>query len=102
MAQDSRLTDCLLLVLSTYSLSQMLGGAFVVATATVRHASAAVLRRLGGSPLQCDGGTVPSYYDPKYDCEMEILRFDTRKPSARFVKLVESIKEALESENPKP
>ena len=36
---------------------------------------------------------MPSYYDPKYDCEMEILRFDTRKPSARFVKLVESIKE---------
>jgi len=93
VSPHSRLTDCLLLILSTYGLSQMLGGAFVVATATVRHASAAVLRRLGGSALQGAGYTVPPYYDPTYDCQMEILRFDTRQPDAKFARLVEALKE---------
>jgi hypothetical protein len=90
--RTSRLADCLLLVLGTYGLSQFLGGAFVVATATVRHASATVLRRLGGSHLQGDGFAVPSYYDPRYDCEMEVLRFDTRRPSSKYATMVASIK----------
>ena len=52
VAENSRLTDCLLLILSTYGLSQLLGGAFVVATATLRHSSAAVLRTNGGIASQ--------------------------------------------------
>lgn len=95
VAQDSRLTDCLMLVLGIYGLSQMCGGAFVAATATVRHASAAILRRLGGGPLQGAGHIVPPYFDKNYDCEMEILRFDTRAPGARFIRLVEVLKEKL-------
>jgi len=94
--RTSRLADCLLLVLGTYGLSQLLGGAFVVATATVRHASAAVLRRLGGSHLEGDGFTVPSYYDPRHDCEMEVLRFDTRRPSPKYAAMVGSIKDKFD------
>jgi hypothetical protein len=93
--RHSQLTDCLLLVLSTYGLSQILGGAFVLATATVRHASTAILRRLGGLAFSGDGYTLPRYYDPRYECEMDILRFDTMRPNSKFVSMVESLKEKL-------
>jgi hypothetical protein len=93
VAENSRLTDCLLLILSTYGLSQLLGGAFVVATATLRHSSAAVLRRMGGSRLKGEDFEIPSYFDPNYECEMELLRFDTRCPTSRFAWMVESIKQ---------
>jgi hypothetical protein len=95
VAKESRLTDCLLLVLSTYGLSQKLGGAFVVATATVRHASAAVLRRLGGSRLEGDGYVVPPYFEPRYGCEMEILRFDTRRPNSKYARVVDYLRSSL-------
>lgn len=93
---SSRVTDCLLLLLGTYGLSQTLGGAFVVATATLRHSSAAVLRRIGGGPLRGQDYEIPRYFDPNYDCDMELLRFDTRKPSPRFVRMVNSLKGAFD------
>jgi hypothetical protein len=93
VAENSRLTDCLLLILSTYALSQLLGGAFVAATATLRHRSAAVLRRMGGSRFKGGNFEVPSYFDPSYDCEMELLRFDTRRPAVRFARMVKEIRE---------
>lgn len=91
--RNSNLTDCLLLILGLYGFSQLRGGAFVLATATLRHASAAVLRRLGGAHIQGDGFTVPPYYDSKYDCQMELLRFDTRRPNPKFSALVGMLKQ---------
>lgn len=88
LAKHSRVSDCLLLLLSTYGLSQVLGGAFVLAMATARHSSAAILRRIGGAPLQANGCVIPPYYDPRYKCAMELLGFDTRRPSPRFEPLV--------------
>lgn len=88
----ARVADCLTLILSTYALSQAIGGALVIATATARHSSARILRRMGGSPFEIDGFTVPSYYDPQYRCEMELLRFDTRRPEAKFSGLVRQLK----------
>jgi hypothetical protein len=67
----------------------MLGGALGLTTATVRHSSSTILRRLGGSLLEFGGSIVPPYYDPKYQCEMELLRFDSRKPSAKYGGLIE-------------
>lgn len=89
---QARLADCLMLILGTYGLSQTIGGALVIATATARHSSARILRRMGGSSFEANGYTVPSYYDPQYDCEMELLRFDTRRPEAKFAGLVRQIK----------
>ena len=49
---ESRCTsEGLLLALGAYSLGRLLGGALGMTTATVRHASSAILRRLGGSSL---------------------------------------------------
>lgn len=82
----------LLLILGTYSLSQLAGGAMVLATATVRNSSAKILRRLGGSDLEADGCIVPPYFDPRYGCTMELLRFDTRRPAAKYVEAVQRLK----------
>jgi hypothetical protein len=80
-----------LLALAAYSLGRTLGGALGLTTATVRHSSSTILRRLGGSLLGSGDSIVPSYYDPKYDCEMELLRFDSRRPNARYGGLIEML-----------
>jgi hypothetical protein len=85
----------LLLALAGYSLGRHLGGALFITTATVRHSSSAILRRLGGSSLEVDGTAVPSYFDPKYNCEMELLRFDSRSPNAKYTGIVNLLRDKL-------
>ena len=87
--------DGLLLVLAGYGLTSLWGGALMLSTATVRHASSTILRRLGGTPLAFAGGALPTYFDPRYNCEMELLRFDTRRPAARFASIIDALKEKL-------
>lgn len=74
---------------STYALTAGLGGCIGITTATVRHCSSLILRRLGGRSLELAGLPLPSYFDPKYGCEMEILRFDSRAPNRRYSASVE-------------
>jgi hypothetical protein len=78
-------------VLAGFALIQMLGGALVVSTATRRHQSASILRRLGGEPLAWEGAEIPAYYDPLYGCEMEVIRFDSRSPNPRFEPILRDI-----------
>ena len=71
VSEESRCTSAgLLLALAAYSLGRIFGGALGLTTATVRHSSATILKRLGGSALHADGVTLPAYFDPKYGCEM--------------------------------
>ena len=70
--------------LSTYALAEALGGCIGITTATVRHCSARILRKLGGRSLEVGGSPLPSYFDPQYGCEMEILRFDSRTPGRKY------------------
>ena len=92
VSKASRCTsEGLVLALAGYSLGRLRGGCLGITTATVRHCSSSILRRLGGAPLEAEGTPVPSYYDPRYRCEMEILRFDSRHPKAKFGRLIESL-----------
>lgn len=96
VACDSQcITAALMLILGTYSLSQLAGGALVMATATVRHSSARILQRLGGSRFESEGVSIPQYYDPHYDCEMELLRFDTRRPATKYAGVVSMLKRRM-------
>ncbi len=88
-------SEGLLLALAAYSLGRRLGGALGITTATVRHSSSTILRRLGGSNLEVEGTVVPSYFDPKYNCEMELLRFDSRRPNAKYAGLIELLRDRL-------
>jgi hypothetical protein len=96
VAEKSRRTcEGLLLALAAYSLGRLFGGALGITTATVRHSSSTILRRIGGSQLEANGALVPSYYDPKYKCEMELLRFDSRRPNPRYTRVIELLREKL-------
>jgi hypothetical protein len=88
-------SEGLVLALAAYSLGRISGGAFGLTTATVRHASSTILRRLGGTPLSSADGPLPAYFDPHYNCEMELLRFDSRRPATRFASLIESLRVQL-------
>jgi hypothetical protein len=79
-----RTTQAATTALSTYALAETLGGCIGITTATVRHCSSRILRKLGGRSLECAGTLLPSYFDPQYGCEMEILRFDSSAPGRKY------------------
>jgi hypothetical protein len=85
-------TEALLYALSTYAWSQLMGGALGISTATERNGSASILRRLGGKCLDCDGEALPPYYDENYQCQMELLRFDSRMPNPKYKSTVENLR----------
>lgn len=81
----------LMMALATYGLSRMLGGALGITTANVAHSCSSILRRLGGAYLQFDGAPIPSYFDPRYNTEIDLLRFDSRTPSPKYAELIDVV-----------
>ena len=82
--------------LVAYSLGQLMGGAVGLCTATRRHCSSSILRRIGGRFLEHDGTAIPTYYDPRYACEMDILRFHSWNPNPRYERWIEEIRNSLQ------
>jgi hypothetical protein len=70
------------ILLPTYGLLELLGGCLGVATATFRHASSTILRKIGLASLVAGGVDLKPYFDPHYGCHMEVLRFDSRFPNS--------------------
>jgi hypothetical protein len=85
-------SDAVRSVLFTFAWSHVIGGCLGLSTATHRNGSASILRRIGGRPLEWGGQTLPPYYDPQYKCDMEVIRFDSRSPSARYEHAIGEIK----------
>jgi hypothetical protein len=77
-------TEALQLALATFAWSQLMGGALGIGTVTERNSSSSILRRLGGRSLEHRGSAIPAYYDEKYRCGMELLRFDSRSANPRY------------------
>lgn len=86
-----RSTMAVTTAMATYALGECFGGFLGVTTATVRHCSSRMMRKLGGHSFSSDGVTLPSYFDPQYGCEMELLRFDSKLPSQRYGAMVEQV-----------
>jgi hypothetical protein len=96
VAEQSRGTaGPLALALATYGFSRRAGGALGITTATFRHCSATILKRLGGSRLESDGVTLPPYYDKRYRCMMEMIRFDSRQPNVKYLGLIDQFRDML-------
>lgn len=96
LAREIRSTSfALKTVLATYAWSELIGGALGITTATQRNDSAAILRRLGGRPLASDGKEVPPYYDDRYQCQMEVLRFDSRTPNLRYQGMLDEVRSQI-------
>ena len=88
-------SEALRIALATYSLARILGGCLGISTATERHRSSSILRRIGGRSLEHGGTELPSYYDPQYRCRMEVLRFDSSSPDASCSRWVEQLSKRL-------
>jgi len=85
----------LALAFAAYGFSRRAAGALGMTTATFRHCSATVLKRLGGSRFEVDGETLPPYYEPRYQCLMELLRFDSRRPNSKYLGLIDQMRDTL-------
>ena len=90
-----RTSGPLTMALGVYGFSRRSGGALGMTTATFRHCSAVILQRLGGSRFEVDGTTLPPYYDARYNCMMEMLRFDSRRPNPKYVDLIDRLRDKL-------
>jgi hypothetical protein len=88
-------TEALNIALGSYAIGQLLGGCLGLSTATVRHHSSSILRRLGGCSFLWENQPLPPYYDPAYRCEMEIVKFDSRQPNPKYRSLVEKLQAEL-------
>ena len=88
-------TEAFRMAMATYGLSQVLGGAVGISTVTRRNRSASILKKVGGRPLKCESLELPSYHDPGYRCEMEVLRFWSWAPNPRFKIWIDRIKAEL-------
>ena len=88
-------TEAIRALLTVYALGQSLGGARALTTATTRHHSSLILRRVGGQSLTARGVEFPPYYDAQYKCEMELLRFDSSTPNARYVDCIQQCRRTL-------
>jgi hypothetical protein len=96
VSEELRCTsEAIRMLLVMYALSQSLGGAIAISTATTRHSSSSILRRIGGTSLGERDGELPPYYDSSYGCEMELLAFDSRRPNPRYTGWVREFREAL-------
>ncbi len=87
--------ECLRSVLATYAWSRLIGGAMGISTATERNGSASILQRLGGRSLEWSGVRIPPYFDAKYGCQMEMLRFDSRFPNPRYEEAIQELLNTL-------
>jgi hypothetical protein len=76
----------------SYALGHLWGGTLGSCTATVRHGSASILRRIGGGSLIGQGKALPSYFDPRFGCVMELLRFDYLTPWPRLRPIIQEMK----------
>ena len=88
-------TEPIRTLLTVYALSQLRGGAIGLSSATARHHSSSILRRIGGRALKAHGVEVPSYYDLQYACEMELLSFDSEFPNERYAGWIRDSQEVL-------
>jgi hypothetical protein len=84
------------MIAGAYALGEIWGGSLGICTATARHSSATILKKFGASPISVGGAPLNPYVDPKYQCEMELLRFD-RVPAQRFGPLIDPMKHELGS-----
>jgi hypothetical protein len=88
-------TEAIRTLLTVYALSQDRGGAIGLSSATTRHRSSSILRRIGGRPLKAKDVEVSSYYDTQYGCEMELLGFDSESPNQRYASRIRDCREVL-------
>ena len=88
-------TEAVRIARLNFSLGLALGGAVGICTATQRNHSAIILRRIGGRPLALGNESLPSYFDERYGCEIEVMTFDSDLVPERHALHIEELQENL-------
>lgn len=89
-------TEALRMIVTTYGMAELSGGALGITTATLRSCSAAILRRVGGERLSIGGVALPPYFEHGYkSIEAEVLRFDSSAPNPRYRKWLQQCRAQL-------
>jgi hypothetical protein len=83
------------IILATFGLLELLGGCIGLATATMRHQSATILRKIGLTRLSWHETELPAYFDPQYGCEMEMLEFDSARVNPKYTQTVKHFMSTL-------
>lgn len=76
--------EAISIAVAAFAWAQILGDSIGFLTATEKHGSATILRRLGGRKLEARGRTIPGYFEPAWGCNAELLRFDTNSLNPHF------------------
>jgi hypothetical protein len=87
--------EAISLALSVFAWSQLVGGCVAYVTATVKHGSSSMLRRLGGRSIRYGDQEIGRYYDPSYECDMEILRIDNQSLNPKFESVMAPLRAVL-------
>jgi hypothetical protein len=85
------------IALSAIAWSQLMGECLAYVTATVKHGSCSIMRRLGGHSVHFGGQALPRYYEPDYQCEMELLRLQTQALNPKFDSMLAPLRHILAS-----
>jgi hypothetical protein len=88
-------TEAVLIALSAFAFARFIGTCLAYITATVKHHSSLILRRLGAESLYFGGEEIPKYYDSRYSCEMELLRLQSQGIHPRFESRLSFLHELL-------
>jgi hypothetical protein len=86
-------SEAVAIALSAFAWSQLVGDCLAFVTATVKHESSSMLRRLGGDSIYFAGNPVPRYYEPQFQCEMELLKI--RGLNSKFESMLAPLRESL-------
>ena len=79
------------IALMSFALAEWLGGGVGLTTASTRHHASLILRRLGGNPL----ANFEPYYEPMFDCKIELLYFDINNLEPRYAVKVDEMRAEL-------
>jgi hypothetical protein len=85
-------TAAINIALMSFALAEWLGGGIGLTTASTRHHASSILRRIGGSPF---AGFEP-YYEPMFDCSIELLHFDMRNLEPRCALKLDEMRAELQ------
>jgi hypothetical protein len=95
---DERLrgsSEATTIALSAIAWSQLMGECLAYITATVKHGSSSMMRRLGGESVRFGGNEMPRYYEPHYQSEMELLKLQTRALNPKFDSMLAPLRHSL-------
>ncbi|HYZ85307.1 MAG TPA: hypothetical protein VE621_12930 [Bryobacteraceae bacterium] len=81
--------------LAVCAMVQYMGQSVGLTTANMSFGSAAILKRFGMKPIVHNDEELPTYYDPQYKRNIQILQFDSRFPNSRYADALSEMRDYL-------